>query len=74
MKEIEKRVAALEERIGKLAAAPAAAPAPAPESPREWKSPEEMYEVRRGAGEGREPEEGAGDRSPTSRRNTRTTS
>ena len=27
MKEIEKRVAALEERIGKLAAAPAAAPA-----------------------------------------------
>ncbi len=43
MKEIEKRLAALEERTGKLAAPPAAAPVP--EGSREWKSPEEMYEV-----------------------------
>jgi len=58
MKEIEKRVAALEERIGKLAAAPAAAPAPAPESPREWKSPEEMYEVAVGQVKGGNPKKG----------------
>ena len=46
LKEIEKRLAALEERISKLAAAPAAAQAAAPAAgPREWKSPEEMYEV-----------------------------
>ncbi len=58
MKEIEKRLAALEERIGKLAAAPAAAPAPAPESPREWKSPEEMYEVAVGQVKGGNPKKG----------------
>jgi tol-pal system protein YbgF len=56
MKEIEKRLAALEERIGKLAAAPAAAPAP--ESPREWKSPEEMYEVAVGQVKGGNPKKG----------------
>ena len=58
MKEIEKRLAALEERIGKLAAAPAAAPAPAPEGPREWKSPEEMYEVAVGQVKGGNPKKG----------------
>jgi tol-pal system protein YbgF len=58
MKEIEKRLAALEERIGKLAAAPAAAPAPAPESAREWKSPEEMYEVAVGQVKGGNPKKG----------------
>ena len=58
VKEIEKRLAALEERIGKLAAAPAAAPAPAPESPREWKSPEEMYEVAVGQVKGGDPKKG----------------
>jgi len=67
VKEIEKRLAALEERIGKLAApaavpAPAAAPAPAAspaqESPREWKSPEEMYEVAVGQVKGGNPKKG----------------
>ena len=57
MKEIENRVAALEERIGKLAAAPAAA-VPAPESPRVWKSPEEMYEVAVGQVKGGNPKKG----------------
>src|SRR5659263_541141 len=56
VKEIEKRLAALEERIGKLAAAPAAAPAPG--SPREWKSPEEMYEVAVGQVKGGNPKKG----------------
>jgi len=62
MKEIDNRLAALEERIGKLAAAPAAAPAPAavpaPEGPREWKSPEEMYEVAVGQVKGGNPKKG----------------
>jgi len=62
VKEIEKRMAALEERIGKLAAAPAVVPAPAaapaPESPREWKSPEEMYEVAVGQVKGGDPKKG----------------
>ncbi|HQU12615.1 MAG TPA: tol-pal system protein YbgF [Thermodesulfobacteriota bacterium] len=62
VKEIEKRLAALEERIGKLAAASAAVPAPAaapaPESPREWKSPEEMYEVAVGQVKGGNPKKG----------------
>lgn len=56
MKEIEKRQAALEERIGKLAPPPAASPAP--ESPREWKSPEEMYEVGVGQVKGGNPKGG----------------
>ena len=62
MKEIEKRLAVIEERIGKLAAAPAAVPAPAavaaPDSPREWKSPEEMYEVAVGQVKGGAPKKG----------------
>ena len=68
MKEIEKRLAALEERIAKLAAAPVAAPppavalppaaAPSSESPREWKSPEEMYEVAVGQVKGANPKKG----------------
>jgi tol-pal system protein YbgF len=62
MKEIEKRLAALEERVGKLAAAPAAVPAAAavaaPEGPREWKSPEEMYEVAVGQVKGGNPKKG----------------
>ncbi|HEX7520018.1 MAG TPA: tol-pal system protein YbgF [Candidatus Deferrimicrobium sp.] len=56
VKEIEKRLAALEERIAKSAAAPAAVPAP--ESPREWKSPEEMYEVAVGQVKGGNPKKG----------------
>jgi tol-pal system protein YbgF len=56
MKEIEKRLAAVEERIAKLAAAPA--PAPVPESPREWRSPEEMYEVAVGQVKGGNPKGG----------------
>ena len=64
IKEIERRLAALEERIGKLAAAPAAAAAPAPavapapDIPREWKSPEEMYEVAVGQVKGGNPKKG----------------
>jgi tol-pal system protein YbgF len=54
MKEIEKRLAALEERVGKLAAVPA----PVPETPREWKSPEEMYEVGVGLVKGGNPKKG----------------
>jgi len=56
MKEIEKRLAALEERIGKLGASATAAPVP--ESPREWKSPEEMYEVGVGQVKGGNPKKG----------------
>jgi tol-pal system protein YbgF len=59
MKEIENRLAALEERIGKLASAPAApAAVPAPEGPRVWKSPEEMYEVAVGQVKGGNPKKG----------------
>jgi tol-pal system protein YbgF len=62
MKEIDRRLAALEERVGKLTAAPAAAPSPAavpdPESRREWKSPEEMYEVAVGLVKGGSPKKG----------------
>jgi tol-pal system protein YbgF len=58
VKEIEKRLAALEERIAKLAAAPAPAAVPAPESPQEWKSPEEMYEVAVGQVKGGDPKKG----------------
>ena len=56
MKEIEKRLAALEERTGKLAAPPAAAPVP--EGPRDWRSPEEMYEVGVGQVKGGNPKKG----------------
>lgn len=56
MKEIEKRLAVLEERIGKLAAAPVAVPAP--DISREWKSPEEMYEVAVGQVKGGNPKKG----------------
>jgi tol-pal system protein YbgF len=56
MKEIEKRQAALEERVGKLAAPPAAGAVP--ERPREWKSPEEMYEVGVGQVKGGNPKGG----------------
>ena len=56
MKEIERRLAALEERIGKLTAAPVAAPVS--ESPREWRSPEEMYEVAVGQVKGGNPKKG----------------
>ena len=56
MKEIDKRVAALEERIGKLSPAPAAAPGS--ESPREWRSPEEMYEFAVGQVKGGNPKKG----------------
>ncbi len=60
MKEIEARLAALEERIGKLAAAPAAAAAAAPaaETPRDGGSPEEMYEVAVGQVKGGNPKKG----------------
>jgi tol-pal system protein YbgF len=57
VKEIEKRLAALEERIGMLAAAPAAVH-PAPEGSREWKSPEEMYETAVGQVKGGNPKKG----------------
>jgi len=57
VKEIEKRLAALEERIGKLAADPAAVHA-APEGSREWKSPEEMYETAVGQVKGGNPKKG----------------
>jgi tol-pal system protein YbgF len=57
VKEIEKRLAAVEERIGKLsAAAPAAVSAP--ESAREWRSPEEMYEYAVGQVKGGNPKKG----------------
>jgi len=57
VKEIERRVAALEEKIGKLAAAPAAASAPA-EAAAEWKSAEEMYEYAVGQVKGGNPKKG----------------
>jgi tol-pal system protein YbgF len=56
MKEIEKRLATLEERTGKLAAPPAGEPVP--ETPREWRSPEEMYEVGVGQVKGGNPKKG----------------
>jgi len=56
VKEIEKRLAAVEEKIGKLASVPAAIPAPG--SPREWKSPEERYEVAVGQVKGGNPKKG----------------
>ena len=56
MKEIDRRVTALEERIGKLAPAPVAAPGS--ESPREWRSPEEMYEFAVGQVKGGNPKKG----------------
>jgi tol-pal system protein YbgF len=56
MKEIEKRLAALEERTGKLAAPPAGSPVP--EGPRDWRSPEEMYEVGVGQVKGGNPKKG----------------
>lgn len=60
VKEIEKRLAAVEERIGKLSAAAAAAPAAvsSPESAQEWKSPEEMYEYAVGQVKGGNPKKG----------------
>ncbi len=64
IKEIEKRLSAIDERIGKLSAAvtaiPAAVPvpAPAPESVQEWKSPEEMYEYAVGQVKGGNPKKG----------------
>ena len=59
-KEIEKRLAAIEERIGKLSAGAAAAPAAvsAAESAQEWKSPEEMYEYAVGQVKGGNPKKG----------------
>jgi tol-pal system protein YbgF len=57
MKEIEKRLATLEERTGKLAAPPAGGE-PVPETPREWRSPEEMYEVGVGQVKGGNPKKG----------------
>jgi len=56
MKEIDKRVAALEERIGKLAPAPVSTSGS--ESPREWRSPEEMYEFAVGQVKGGNPKKG----------------
>ena len=56
MKEIDKRVAALEERTGKVAPVPVAAPGS--ESPREWRSPEEMYEFAVGQVKGGNPKRG----------------
>lgn len=56
VKEIEKRVASLEERIGKLSGAPAASVSPERET--EWKSPEEMYEVAVGQVKGGNPKKG----------------
>jgi len=58
VKEIEKRVAALEERTARLSVAPAAVPAAAPESAQEWKSPEEMYEYAVGQVKGGNPQKG----------------
>jgi tol-pal system protein YbgF len=56
MKEIEKRLATLEERTGKFAAPTGGAPVP--ETPREWRSPEEMYEVGVGQVKGGNPKKG----------------
>lgn len=65
VKEIEKRLAAVEERIAKLSAPPPVAPVPAPvpapappESVRKWKSPEEMYESAVGQVKGGDPRKG----------------
>jgi tol-pal system protein YbgF len=55
-KETERRVAALEEKIGKQAAVPAAVAAA--ETPAEWKSPEEMYEYAVGQVKGGNPKKG----------------
>jgi tol-pal system protein YbgF len=56
-KEIERRMAALEEKIGKQAVVPVAAAATA-EAAAEWKSPEEMYEYAVGQVKGGNPKRG----------------
>ncbi len=59
MKEIERRIAALEERIARSGAAPAAAPvAAAAAAGQEWRSPEEMYEYAVGQIKGGSPKKG----------------
>ncbi len=58
MEEIDRRVAALEEKMGKLAASsPASSAAPAP-VPQDWKSPEEMYDYALGLIKGGETRKG----------------
>jgi tol-pal system protein YbgF len=58
IKEIEKRVAAQEEKVAKLGAGPAAPPPAAGEAGPEWKSPEEMYEYAVGQVKGGNPRKG----------------
>ena len=55
IKELEKHMAAQEEKLGKLGAAP---PAAAGETAREWRSPEEMYEYAVGQVKGGNPRKG----------------
>jgi len=58
VEEIDRRVAALEEKMGKLAAAsPTSSGAPAP-VPQDWKSPEEMYDYALGLIKGGETRKG----------------
>ncbi len=58
--EIERRIAALEEKVGRLAAAQAAPPAApaAPAGAGDWKSPEEMYDYALGLVKGGDPRKG----------------
>lgn len=58
MKEMDRRMSALEEKVGRLAAAPAAVAAASPDAPAEWKSPEEMYEYAVGQVKGGNPKKG----------------
>jgi tol-pal system protein YbgF len=58
VREIDRRVAALEEKVGKASAAPAAAAAAGPENRATWKSPEEMYEYAVGQVKGGSPKKG----------------
>jgi tol-pal system protein YbgF len=57
VEEIDRRVAALEEKMGRLAASPSSSAALAP-VPQDWKSPEEMYDYALGLIKGGETRKG----------------
>jgi tol-pal system protein YbgF len=57
VEEIDRRVAALEEKMGRLAASPSSSAAHAP-VPQDWKSPEEMYDYALGLIKGGETRKG----------------
>jgi tol-pal system protein YbgF len=58
VRELDKRVAAVEEKLAKLSGAPVPPPAAAGDARSEWKSPEEMYEYAVGQVKGGNPRKG----------------